>query len=632
MDERTRRLLGLLSDGSCRTSAALAKDLLVSDRTVRGDIRTLNEELESAGAQIETVYGKGYHLVVHDPECFTAFLKQEVEARATPSTPKERRQYILEYLLTSRDYVRKSDLEERLFVSTKSLTDDLREVERVLTEHGLALDRRPSRGLKIEGPEFNRRLCIASVIERFDWCLSDENSPAFGSIERIQAIILERLDEACLVVPEMVLYNLSVHVLVAARRIRAGVYVPMVGEDQMGLGQRELEAARSVAEGVGEELGVRFPDSEVNYLAIHLAGKQSLGEPVCSDNVTISPDVDETVRAMVARVDDAYPFGLGSDLELHMNLCRHVGPLGVRLHYGMRLENPLLPEIREKYFLAYSMAVLACSVLEEKYDAKVSEDEAGYVALALALALERQRTGVARKRILLVCGSGVTSAQLVKYKYEQEFADCIETIETVNAASLASVDFSKFDYVLTTVPVRVKVPIPILRVGLFSDRGQIAAVRHAISSSGEGWVRAYYHEELFVPQLRASSREEALSQLCSLVEEHCGLNGGFLDLVLERERLAPTSFGNRIAMPHPVRTVSESSFVCVGILERPIMWSGKDVQVVFLVSVAREKEPDLQRFYQTTARFLMDEDSVTRLIKTRSFEDLVGSLEAIRLD
>lgn len=632
MKERTLSLVGLLSGDACCSAADLATRLGVSDRTVRSTIRSFNERASVYGARIETVYGRGYRLVVDDPDALSSHLRREQGSGAIPRTPRERRQYLLEYLLTTSDYVRKSDLEERLFVSTKVLTEDLHEVESVLSEYGLALERRPNHGVRVTGSEFDRRLCIASVIEQFSWNLPDEGSPSSEVIEHVLSLIRQTLDEADLSVPETVLYSLSVHVLVAARRIRAGAYVPVSDGERAQLDQATIAAARAIAEAVGGQLGVTFPDEEVDYLAIHLSGKRSFEEAPDAGNITITSDVDETVRAMIARVDDAYPFGLGSDLELHMNLCRHVGPLGVRLHYGMHLKNPLLPEIREKYFLAYSMAALACTVLEEKYDAKVSEDEVGYVALALALALERRRTGVARKRILLVYGSGATSAQLVKYKYEQEFADCTETIETVNAASLGSVDFSRFDYVLSTVPVRTKVPVPILRVSLFSDWGQIDEVRRVIESDGFDWISAYYHEELFVAHLDACTREEALARLCALVGEECGLQGELLDLVLKRERLAPTSFGNRVAMPHPIRTVSEQTFVCVGVLDKPIRWVDREVQVVFLVSVARSKRSDIQRFYQTTARYLMDERAISHLIERRSYEELVRGLEATRTD
>lgn len=629
MEERTSRLLDILSDGSCQSSALLAKKLHVTDRTIRNDVRAFNAISDRTGARIESVYGRGYRLVVDSPNAYASYRKRERDASAIPSTPRERRQYPLEYLLTARDYVRKSDLEERLFVSTHVLTDDLREVEGVLNEHNLTLDRRPSHGIKVVGSEFDRRLCIAAAIETPEWKLPKEGSFSSAAVSKVSQTIQKILEGENIVVPEMALYNLAVHVIVAAQRVRSGAYVPMTEEIASVADDRVREAASAVAKGVGELLNVEFPSQEVDYLAIHLAGKQSFDEEGCPGNITISADVDQTVTAMIERVDAAYPFSLGDDLELHMNLCRHVGPLSVRLCYGLHLENPLLPEIREKYFLAFSMAVLACSVLGEKYNTSVSEDEAGYVALAIALALERQRTGVARKRLLLVCGSGVTSAELVKFKYEQEFADCIERMDTINAARLASVDFSQYDYVLTTVPLTVKVPLPVLSVSLFSDHKRIEQVKNALEASGYDWLLNYYQEDLFISHLPAKNKLEALSSLCALACERRGLPAGLLDLVLQREALATTSFGNRVAMPHPVHTVSERTFVCVGILDQPIAWDDKEVQVVFLVSVARTKEADLQRFYQTTARFLMDESSVTNLIKDRSFKGLIEGLRRI---
>lgn len=72
-------------------------------------------------------------------------------------------------------------------------------------------------------------------------------------------------------------------------------------------------------------------------------------------------------------------------------------PLVVRIRHDMKLTNPLLKDIRERYSLAYSMATTACVILNHKYHKIVKEDEIGYIALLFALALERKKTEIARK-------------------------------------------------------------------------------------------------------------------------------------------------------------------------------------------------------------------------------------------
>ena len=71
----------------------------------------------------------------------------------------------------------------------------------------------------------------------------------------------------------------------------------------------------------------------------------------------------------------------------------------------------------------------------------------GYLALAFALAIERQNTELPKKNILIVCASGKGSAQLLHYRYRQEFGSYVGRIETCDVSNVKKVDFKDIDYV-----------------------------------------------------------------------------------------------------------------------------------------------------------------------------------------
>ena len=109
--------------------------------------------------------------------------------------------------------------------------------------------------------------------------------------------------------------------------------------------------------------------------------------------------------------------------------------------------------------------------------------------------------------------------------------------------------------------------------------------------------------------------------LAATVED---LPGDFAELVKERERIAPTAFGNLVALPHPMRAVSARTFVAVGLLDEPVTWAGHEVWGVFLISLATERDLDLSAFYHTLLRVLMDTDAVRELLEDRRFETLLA--------
>lgn len=140
-------------------------------------------------------------------------------------------------------------------------------------------------------------------------------------------------------------------------------------------------------------------------------------------------------------------------------------------------------------------------------------------------------------------------------------------------------------------------------------------------------MECYFSEELFLPHLQCSTREETLRQMCRFVEERKGLPPQFLELVRKRERLAATSFGKSVAMPHPWKAIGSETFVCIGILDRPVQWGEEQVQLVLLVSIANDTTENLQQFYQVSIRFLTDEVCIRQLIADRSFHTFLNIIK-----
>jgi lichenan operon transcriptional antiterminator len=64
----------------------------------------------------------------------------------------------------------------------------------------------------------------------------------------------------------------------------------------------------------------------------------------------------------------------------------------------------------------------------------------------------------------------------------------------------------------------------------------------------------------------------------------------------------------------------------VAVLDHPIEWTpgmpDSMIQVIFLVSVANYEQYDIQRFYQVTAKLLLDAPSMKELIRNQDYDTL----------
>lgn len=627
MDERIWSIAAALKADGHMTADELAGKLALSSKTVRSIVKSCQNEMEQAGFQITAKPGKGFVLTVLDPDQFAHSRQQQLKASQTviPRDAEERVVYLLEYLLRQDQYLKLDDLSERFYISKRSLSNNIHEIERRLAEYDLRIDRKPGHGIRIVGSERQYRLCIAAQVARHGTGRNDAFSQARQTAEEI---IRRILTEENIRMSLISLEHFTTHLTVAVCRIREGHALQSVDGMPLDLQSRILDAASRLADALGETFQVSFALPEIYYIALHLTGKQIYGgiAPAENANLIIPQEIDQLAADMIDRVYEAFRVDFRDNLELRMGLCMHLVPLVARMKSGIWMKNPILQEVMLQYPLAYEMATVTCGVLEQAYHGSICKDEIGYIAINFALALERQTTESVRKNILIVCGSGKGSAQLLSCLYQKKFGKHLGSVHTCDILGLENVDFSKIDYVFSTVPIPVSIPAPIHQIRYFPDKKDISEVKKLLQSS-QSTIEHYFSPELFVPHLNCTTREQVLEQMCRFMKEKKGLPDSFLPLVRKREKLAATTFGNLVAMPHPWKAVSRETSVCIGILDQPVQWGEEPVQVVFLLSIADDKTENLQKFYQVSVRLITNEICIRRLIAERSFHTF---LEMIR--
>lgn len=631
MDSRECRLLNILADGGHHPVGEIAGQLDTGEKTIRNLIKKMNQELESNGASICCKYGVGYHLDICDPSAYAEYYRTHYENTPEtylPSTSAERVQYLLEYLCNSIDYVKLDDLSETLYVSKRTLTSDIREVERILESYNIKLKRKPHYGIRIEGSEFDVRLCIAA-------CAGKRLNRGNQDMDKIARCVSAVLEENNFALSGATYQNLVVHIYIAINRLIDGHPIPMP-ETQITeiLSRPEYEVAQKLTKMIEQNVDITFPQTEVAYVAIHLAGKELVPPADSDQNIVISQEISTLVTDMLNRVYESFKLDLRDDLELRMILSQHLLPLRVRIKYDMKLKNPLLSDVKKKFCLAYTIACSAVTVINKRYQTTLSEDEIAYFAFAFALSLERKKSGIQKKNILLVCASGHGSAMLLKYMYESAFSPYIDQIKACDVGHLYNMDFSKFDYIFTTVPIPIKVPIPIQEVDYFLNEDDRSHVKKVLTQDPFISIKRYYPEDLFLPHLQCRTKDEALRYMCSLVIDKCGLPPAFYDSVLERESLAQTAFGNNVAMPHSCKAMGRETRVCVGVLDAPIDWDGQNIQAIFLVMIADKDHAsaELQKFYQVTGNFLLSAQQIQTLVKQQDYGKFIQAMTDIELE
>ncbi|WP_042222128.1 BglG family transcription antiterminator [Oceanobacillus manasiensis] len=626
MNARCGKILQLLlSSKQAITSKEISLELQVSSKTARNDLKDLQPLLIDNNIKLVSIRGKGYELLPSDKEKVALLLEQQA-LQSSPIEPEDRVHFLMEKLLMQTTYIKLEDMAEELFVSRSSLQGDLRQVREILHDYHLALEQKPNYGIKVVGDEMQIRFCIA------EWLYQQNSSVLRGTVdlsilpeEDLQVIknsILTNLRKNQILISDISLQNLITHVAIAVRRL---------GENQaIGTGlaydhlkdEKEYMVARRILDDIEDTIPITFPVNEVAYLAMHLLGTRLVlpNEKVDPHVCSMDPAIFKLVENMVARIDNQYGFQLKEDMDLRLALALHLKPAINRYHYQMNIRNPMLDEIKLNYPLSFEAALVGSEVLNEIQAIKLVEDEVAYLALHLEVAQERKKQEAMNKqRCLIVCASGMGSAQLLMYKLKDPFKEEMVIVGSTEMHNVRQYPLEEIDFIITTIPLLWDPGIPVIQVSTILGKADISRVNGIIKRKNEV-MSSYFLKPFTYFKKDFTEPETILRFLCNELEKEGLVDRCYLDSVLQREAYASTSFGNLVAIPHPMEPQTNRTFWSVMTLVKPIEWGDKPVQLIFLLNASKNRQHELKPMFEEIGNLLEDQHLIRQLIAAKDFK------------
>lgn len=638
LDNRMKTILReLMTAEEPITGTFLARLNQVTTRTTREDIKNLSMMLEENGAKIDSLKGRGYQLEVIDEKLFRNYLKEvsthELQLNNfVPKTPEERIKYLMIRLLLNENYMKLDDMADEMYISKSTIQNDLKHVKNILASYDLSLDVRPNYGLKVKGDEMKLRFCMSEyVFDRNEGMGEQLMDPHLASFEQNELdafleIIKNQINSHQITLSDIALNNLLVHITIAYKRIKSGNHVNIYNKDlQDILNQREYSVAQKIVTEIEETFQVEFPQEEVAYIALHLLGTKMLSQA----NDVVEDVMDENILHLVTKaldkIEQEFNLGISNDKELIFGFSLHLKPAVNRYKYGMNIRNPMLEDIKKNYPLAFEAAVIAGITIGNETGTEIDENEVGYIALHIGAAMERRKLKSGPMRCLIVCASGLGTAQLIYYKLKNFFGKDLDVIGTTEYYRLHEYNLNDIDFIVSSIPIPDNISVPVLEVNAIVGEQDINLIEKFVMKKNKS-VFDYFHQDLLFLGEKLQSLEEVLNFFHAKLQEQGLVEATFLDAVYEREKVAPTSFGNLVAIPHPITPKTDKTFLAVCTLEKPIMWKDKPAQFICLLCVKRNSQEDLQSMYEMLGGIIDNHAIVEKLIKVRTYQDFMKVL------
>ena len=576
------------------TADVLSKKHNISLRTLKNDIREIKNEIEKYGAHIVSTPSKGYLFVIDDEKLFNQFKKTYLNNDNINNyyDQSQRIKYIQRILISSKN-VSPTKLCDDLFISRSTLATDLRKVKKIFKEYNIDILASTTKGIVLKAQEMDIRQCI--VKENLFAITIDDNrllAPNQNDNEvllKIKNILLQAFIDSHINVSDHIFQNLVVHIYTSIWRMRKNNYIE---KDAVSLDSSYLHiqtVAQEIMHNICRIFNVNYSIYEANLLAINIQGKREL-----YDNNYISLDIADFIVEILNKIKKDYNIDLIDDIDLRMDLALHTAPLLSRARFDLQLSNDITYDIKQNHVIAFDLAYAFGYEFQQKYGIKLNEDELSYLAIHFANGLQRKNNS-SSLNVLLISSEKKSNCFLIKQKFFQWFGK-IKSFDIITPSSIGQLDITKYDALFTT-DKNISEKYNIVHVDLFLNESNYQKIEFALNGfNGVDSITAKFYKDLFYFK-DFSTKEQVIKFMCQNAINLFDIKEPLYESVLEHEQISTSYFGHSIALLHPVKSITDNTFISVLILKNPIKWDDNEVKLVLLVSIEKYNQSALSFWY-----------------------------------
>lgn len=608
--------------------SALASALGVSERTIRNDIKQINQQLKGS-ASIDGIQGR-YSLHIFQTDVFREIYSGIIQTEEFLNSPQNREYYIFGKLMRAEGPMLADELAYEMNIGRTTFMNDLKKLRTTIEPYHLKIIGKTSKGLLLHGTESDIRSFVLekvydSVYGKYP--LDKEITDAISQV--LKAYSFEKnVRESILRFATLML-----------DRFLTGHYIGELSAKYFNMTARpEFAIVDELVTKLELLLHVTFPIEERLFLFLPIAGMRT---PADIQNMH-AIQLDEKVRLLVEEIFRRIQGEMNIIIECGEftdEFLYHVMFMLNRLRFRVKLKNPLLEDLREKYPLSFRMAEIASMVISEGYGLEVTEDERGYLAAYFQVFLTESTLKKKKPfRIAVVCGTGRVTARLVSVQLKKILDSSAELTlfadEKVNGDIL-----EQFDIVLTTVELSCSCSRPIIQIHeIFNERELLHKIEKAkywnqieIPVLDNNWfvMAGLLDESRFFVFDEKTDYMQALKQMVESLQKKGDIDEEFWERLVLREKKGTMAFDRAIAIPHALQYAGDKLILAVGVCKESFTHKKQGIKVIFLIGLPdREQEEDdlLIRVYDEIITVAQDEDLMNRIAGAKSFSSLLRVL------
>jgi activator of the mannose operon (transcriptional antiterminator) len=656
LDSRKKDLLNLLLETESYFSVdSLAKSLGVSEKTIRNDLKALDDWLKKF-SDIRIIRKPSHGVYLQANSAAKQSLRNEIKHKNETSLlldQESRKLQIIRLLLETDKIITMQQLADKFYVSKTTISYDLAEVETWLSQFGLKLVRKPNYGLRIEGEERSWRRALFKTIERLKMSFNQESNVLSeqmyvqGDSCEYELVLIESKIRSLEPLmdfrfTDQAIMSLILHIAIAVKRIKLKKKIQMPQAELVKLQKKaEYDLAVQLVRSLEKAFAVSFPEAEIGYITLHLLGaKVRYDDEASHEHLEMSlqkidPEALSVAKKIILQVEKYVHESLFGDQELLIGLAIHLHSALNRLRHGLSLSNPMIQEIKQMYRYTFEAVLSVTYEIEKEIGVPIPEDEIGYITLHIQAALVRKdKRQIKPKKALIVCSTGTGTSQLLVSKLKRNFPS-LEIVKTISAFDLKQALYKYHpDVVISTIPLP-DTGIPTISVSPLlteSDQSKIEAfmeqrkVSFPARNTSYSTIKKFLSRELIYLDVHETERFQVIDFLADQFILKGFVKKEYKESVMQREWKSGTAIGGGIAIPHGHSDFILHSAIAVARLKEPIDWGGESVSFVFMLAIKLSERDEVQRLFEEISALVDDPNRRSLLKEQETVEGFFNQL------
>lgn len=627
LSKRQKQIIDRLAKSKkVMTAQSLADQLQTSLRTIKRDIKAINEEYED--------------LLLSSRDGYSLNPDTDIEILSDAQIPEgyqERKKYIVKKLLLG-ERTTIDELCNKLYISPLTLQNELSLLRSELKELNINLHIKQNE-LTLSGSDKGKRKLLQEY-------LTEEMSHSSYYVEVVESFfpgadirwLIGKVDQILhdyeYFLDNFALINYVIHLAIMIKmpykHDRSELFSSQT--KQLALFEECRDMMNQLCQEISDHYGRQFSPEEL-YDASFVMLTRIARIDYVPDEKGIEL-IDQDTRKLLKLICDNVR--MNYDIELNKEpfytlFSFHLKNLLIRTKNGTPIVNVQFKEIKTQFPMLYSVSVFIAKIIENYTGLSIDEDEIAFITLHIGTIIGYEQVMRKKLNCVVYAPNYYSLGNRISKSLQARFPDDLYISDIVTDGSIIQTD--KTDLVFATSSLDRFPDVPSVTITPFLTQTDIMNCFTVIEETKIRKTKKnimskldlFFKESCFLLNTGLKTREETIEKLGAIMLKGGYTDSNYTNSVFEREQISSTAFGN-VAIPHPLNIDAKSSLIAVAIEKNGIQWGNGKVNIVFMLSIKREDHTYFREIFDFVALLTKDDDSLKKFLHINNYNDFISLL------